>query len=129
MVHFKVEGFFVVRSADEISYHRIESAHAAMRLQRMAVLSTPSPLKNAHILAAGVQDMHAKVAEPELSSDGQQQQGSNQRLRSEIITFLQKEGECQEQGVSITLIYRAVKAFGNEDEVRRVLDQLVDVGD
>merc|ERR1712050_609447 len=52
VVHFAVAGLRVVRSADEISYHLIECAHAATKLRKMQSIaepSTPSPKKHVAI--------------------------------------------------------------------------------
>merc|ERR1712217_216801 len=44
--HFVVTGMRVIGSADEISYHMIESAHAALKLQRgVTDPATPPPKK------------------------------------------------------------------------------------
>merc|ERR1719336_3828 len=42
IVHFAVAGLRVVRSADEISYHMIECAHAATKLRKSGPASEPS---------------------------------------------------------------------------------------
>merc|ERR1719382_1368332 len=47
VVHFAAMGVRLVRSADEVSYHMIESAHAALKLQKgRPEPFTPSPKKS-----------------------------------------------------------------------------------
>jgi len=144
-VHFAVTGLRVVRSADEISYHMIECAHAAMRLQKSRPVvepSTPVPRKHATSAGDGMEISPAKeteqVARPATlepvslntaapSAKVQEPQDLAMGLRDAIIAVVQKKGEDRPEGVSIEEVRTAVVALGgNGDEVRRVLDQLVD---
>lgn len=142
-VHFAVAGLRVVRSADEISYHMIECAHAATKLRKNGPASepsTPSPKKHAamEISPVKVAEPVARPADPPapvslgqavVSTKAQQPQDLAGGLREAIIAVLRKEGEGREEGVSAAVVRGTVVALGSGEEVRRVLDQLVEDGE
>merc|ERR1711972_351711 len=67
-VHFAVTGLRRVQSANEVSYHMIESAHAALRLRKgrpSAEPATPSPKKPTR---AGLEGSTRKELPPVLAN-------------------------------------------------------------
>lgn len=148
--HISVTTMRPVRSADEVSYHMIESAHAALKLQRgpaepMAfIASTPVPKRSApetlsppkESLTQSPLPAFATASPPpqplrNLSSEvaGKGPQAlEGDALRRAVMTFLQKEGEGLEEGVSLAKVCgRFLPA--SENAVRTVLAQLVSDGE
>lgn len=131
LVHVTVMNARVVRSPDEISYHMIEAAHAALRLQRgptdiMPTLSQPQkpvmmdtttaqPAVSAAVVAAAAP---AGVAAPSAVSD----------VRGTIVAYLQREGEGKAEGIGLSTICAQLKGTP-ESAVRSILTQLVDDGE
>merc|ERR1712039_199191 len=91
--HFAATGIRRVKSADEISYHMIETAHAALKLQRgIREPATPSPKKvsSAPLMETPVEPMKALSA---VSAPTVQAKLSGEALRSAILTMLKNEAE------------------------------------
>lgn len=139
-VHFAVTGLRVVRSADEISYHMIECARAALMLRRGAAEpGTPSPKKLASAdVAMGPSPV--KVAETPAQSAAltAQAAGSEAKkvwgpsaaeLREAVIATLRKEGEGREEGVSVVALHALLPAGTSSEDVRAAVNKLVEDGD
>lgn len=118
-LHFAVAGVRAVKSGDEVSYHLIESAHSALKLQRArADPSTPSPKKPAEAVASGQLEMSA-LKTTKLEGQG---------LRDAILEVLQKEGNLRPEGVSFDALCQKAAATPAA-EVSSALQQLVDDGE
>merc|ERR1719245_2535519 len=139
-VHFAVTGLRVVRSADEISYHMIECARAALMLRRGAAEpGTPSPKKLASAdMAMGPSPV--KVAETPAQSAAltAQAAGSEAKkvggpsaaeLREAVINTLRKEGEGREEGVSVVALRALLPVGTSSEDVRAAVNKLVEDGD
>nr|QDO16213.1 replication protein A 32 kDa subunit [Lingulodinium polyedra] len=136
-VHLAVTGLRLVQSADEVSFHLIEAAHAALRLQRRHLEpKTPSkPPASARTADAAAMDVSppklerppAEVApaavpaapKAALSGDG---------LRKAIFAFLQKEGDGRPEGVSFAALCGHADP-APADEVSAALELLVNDGE
>jgi len=145
--HFSVNGLRLVESADEVSYHMIEAAHAALRLQRpereaetpapkkvaaepmadltpqkvegspAAALSTPTPAAPASTPAA---------ERPAASKPTGQLTGP--ALRSAILAALREDGVDPNEGLAISTLCGRLSA-ATEADVRECIKGLVDQGD
>lgn len=142
-LHLSVTAMRLVQSADEISYHMIEAATAALKLQRGKLEpSTPMPKRqptelssqisppkdSAHIATAGSQSTvftatpstpAAATAKPKLEAA---------ELRSAIAAFVLKRGDGSEEGVAIATICGQFLP-ASEMSVRTALEQLVADGE
>lgn len=137
MVHFAAMGVQLVRSADEISYHAIESAHAALKLQKgQKEISTPSP-KKAPAPASG-EDVHmdttitppkeepALGAVPAVAAKAGGEGLEGEALRAAVVAYIQGSGK--EEGVHESAV---CSHFGQStgDAIRAALGALVDLGE
>merc|ERR1719314_4651 len=108
-----------IESPDEISYHMIEAAHAALKLQRGSILepSTPAPKRQPAELSSQVSPPKdssynsgaaplAAVATPmQMSASAPTKpQFEGLELRKAIASFVQKKGEGSEEGVALATI-------------------------
>eukprot|EP00927_Polykrikos_kofoidii_P026316 TRINITY_DN2346_c0_g1_i4.p1 TRINITY_DN2346_c0_g1~~TRINITY_DN2346_c0_g1_i4.p1 ORF type:complete len:297 (-),score=54.55 TRINITY_DN2346_c0_g1_i4:155-1045(-) len=156
-LHLSITTARVIRSADEISYHSIEAAHAALKLQRQAALPkatpdplaiTPSPRKHTPS-ALPLETTPPKTEEltPSTTHGGGEQavqeletvhacpekpvaiafKGAS--LGPTIIRFLQQRGEGKEEGVGVADIVHGLASSASESDVRSALERLVGEGD
>jgi len=136
-VHFAVAGMTLVQSADEVSYHMVEAAYAALKLQKgrtepvtpapkkhMAAEAGLSPPKETTVATASAVGAPAAVAAKEPS--GERLSGSG--LRKAALKFLQREGEGRPEGVPLAAVCQHV-APTPADEVAAALQKLVDSGE
>lgn len=130
-VHLAVAGMSIVQTADEVSYHMIEVAYAALKLQRgHAEATTPSKkLSGAEVelsppktekLAAAVD------AKPAVAASKERLSGSG--LRKAILRFVKKEGDGKPEGVSFPTVCGHVDSTP-ADDVSAALEKLVDAGE
>lgn len=106
-VHLSVTSMQVVRSADELSYHMIEAAHAALKLRagpsmKKMGLSTPEklpvPPKRDYMDVSPPAAPVISVA-PTPQKGSQALQGT--ALSSAVVTFMKERGEVSEEGVTV----------------------------
>jgi len=137
--HFAVAGMRLVKSADEVSYHMVEVAYAALKLKGSHEPTTPAPKKNAS----------SALAEPSSASTGLSPVKvdkvtssvseaaaialptsplSGKALRTAVLAFLQKEGDGRPEGVAFAAICNHANPTPT-DEVRAALERLVTDGD
>merc|ERR1712107_232321 len=143
-VHISVTAMRPIESADEISYHMIEAAHAAMKLQRGNILepSTPMPKRQPAELSSQVPPPKdsaynsvpaplAAVATPmQIPSAAvhTKPQLEGPELRKAIASFVQKCGEGSEEGVALATISSQFLPVSG-DKVRNAIEELVNDGE
>lgn len=138
VTHFAVTGFSPIESSDEISFHMIESAHAALKLQKgKAELATPSPKKSTNLQPmttpshatvpmdftdaktnSPAPSVTAAVVKPALSGD---------QLKQAVLSFL-KASTANENGLSYTEIGNEF-APAKQEEVKNAVQMLVADGE
>merc|ERR1712070_568144 len=141
-----------VASADEISYHMIEVAHAALRLRnpsKSAMLGTGSSLADpitpskpngglglglggANTITPVKPDVPVPPSTAQApAGEGMLQTPPKKDLRASVVDALQQVRDSgSEEGLSVSaLIARLTPAAGASDKVRDVLAQLVDEGE
>mmetsp|Transcript_21492 Transcript_21492/g.49156 ORF Transcript_21492/g.49156 Transcript_21492/m.49156 type:complete len:283 (+) Transcript_21492:78-926(+) len=146
VTHLAVTGMRLVESADEISFHMIEAALAAVKLQKaqggvMMPLKKPAlaaeavttePSRSAVEFSTPKKAPAARMPMPELEPAPQpkpaQARLEGKALRSAVIAFLQKEGESRPEGVSLSDVCEQFKP-ASADDVGKTLEQLVGDGD
>merc|ERR1712070_104014 len=123
-----------VASADEISYHMIEVAHAALRLRNP---SKPNGglglgLGGANTITPVKPDVPVPPSTAQApAGEGMLQTPPKKDLRASVVDALQQVRDSgSEEGLSVSaLIARLTPAAGASDKVRDVLAQLVDEGE
>jgi len=145
-IHLGVQFITIVQSADEISYHMIESAHAALKLQK----PTTDPLTPAakRPVASPQFDSHPPTWSPTAMSPPKEsnQSGSNvtpvpmnvtpskgkmegDALKNAIIEYLRKEGpNVGEAGVGVAAVAAGLEPTPLAD-IKGCLTALVEDGD
>lgn len=127
--HFAVAGMSLVQSADEVSYHMIETAYAALKLQKgRPEPVTPAPKKSVLEEAAPSPQKPSKatVEAPAAAVPKEGLTGSG--LRKAVLGFIQKEGEGKAEGVSLAAVCKHVDPVPAAD-VSAALEKLVDAGE
>lgn len=130
--HFAVTGLRLADSADEVSYHMIEVAHAALKLKQgpkapsVLVDNRPpaSPVK-ATPAAVPVATPPATVTVPAAVPEGKLE---GAKLKDAVLAFLKQESESRPEGVSVSAICDQLKSASRED-VTSSLQALVDDGE
>lgn len=129
--HISVTNVRPVQTADEVSYHMIEAAHAALRLQKphfephsSPVAKMPSSPEVSRPPAAPSAAEMRSVATP--MAKLQHLEGS--ALQSAIQEFIREKGDGVEEGVSVADICKHV-APAPEVHVRTSLAKLVAEGE
>lgn len=156
--HFSVTGMRLVRSADEVSFHMIEVAHAALRIQTRGLASMSSASCEAGYLAAKEPATPAPKAErreeqsqqlatpprvqamdtsgpeepPKMPEPQAQPAMEGAALREAVLRVLGEEQT--ELGMSAQQVLEQVqkggaKVAGAEPAIKKLLAQLVDEGD
>jgi len=141
VVHFAAVGVRLVRSADEVSYHMIESAHAALKLQKgQREPATPSPKKPAAAMATetvieGFGDIKMETPPKETTSQAATVAAAapqkpvrleGDALNKALVGFIQ--GLDREEGVPLAELYSHFSAEAAE-EVKGACDKLVNMGE
>jgi len=139
-----------LETADAISYHMIEAAHAAVKLsrasgttvrepttpdQRMAKVDASESMlaKTPHGDSLEVQTPH-KVAQQETPALTVPHNvvdvtmSAPQDLRARILDVLRREGEGKEQGVHLDTLVQHLKSV-SRDDVQQKVGELMDAGD
>merc|ERR1719356_2016333 len=142
-MHISVTAMRLVQSADEISYHMIEAACAALKLQRgrfepstpmpkrqpAELSSQVSPPKDSAYGAAAPPPTAAVASTPSMpAATSVKPQLGGAELRSAIASFVLKRGEGSEEGVSIATICGQFLP-ASEMSVRTTLEQLITDGE
>jgi len=130
-VHFAVAGMSLVQSADEVSYHMIEAAYAALKLQKgQADPVSPAPKKKA-IMEAEVTPQKLESLAPvavTAAADAPKERLSSAGLKKAVLRFLQKEGEGKPEGVSVAAVCSHISSTP-ADDVTAALQKLIDAGE
>eukprot|EP00440_Ansanella_granifera_P000525 gb/GFBE01000570.1/.p1 GENE.gb/GFBE01000570.1/~~gb/GFBE01000570.1/.p1 ORF type:complete len:301 (+),score=91.55 gb/GFBE01000570.1/:1-903(+) len=156
MPHFSVQGMRPVTSADEISYHMIEVAHAAMKCQVQSgglAMRDPATPASKQVRPAPEAAAHDPITPPKSQSEPQQDvvmQATQELaaklptpqeqpplegavLREALLKFLQ-DGSGNEQGFTtgealIALQKTGAKVAGGEATLRTLMVSLVEEGE
>lgn len=133
-VHFAANGVQAVKSADEVSYHMIEAAHSALKLQRGSQdLTTPVKQK----MFAAPQATGMAVDTPPKSLPGQEAVAApapvgkaleGTGLKEALMAHIRQVGEGKQEGVPFTSCCDCV-APTEAQAVRAALGELVDEGE
>jgi len=129
-VHFAVAGMSLVQSADEVSYHVIEAAYAALKLQRgpVAEPTTPAP-KGLALAEASPQKAELTAVAAEAPAPAARREPlSGSALRKAVLRIIREEGEGKAEGVSLAAVCKNVDP-SPADEVSAALQKLVDAGE
>jgi len=125
----------IVTSADEISYHMIEAAHAALTLQRGptdAIMFEKTPQMASPAKVAAPAAAAAAAAAPLAAAAvpvAEAAPGSKAvDVRGAIVAYLQQQAEGKPEGVPLDAVCGQLKTTV-ASEVRSVLQQLVDDGE
>jgi len=126
-VHLAVTGLRPVLSGDEVSFHMIEAAHAALKLSAGARLEpgTPAPARAAAPAAEAAELSPPKAARPAEQPRGQL---SGKALQAAVLGFLRKEGEGRAEGLSFAAVCAHADPTPAED-VSATLKRLVADGE
>jgi len=155
-LHLAVTGMRAVRSADEVSFHMIEAAHAMLKIQRpRAEPQTPSKASVALSAPGGPHSTAAELSPPKVerpSADvvqeapspkvvqeapapkvakeapAQKPMLSGSKLRHALMDFLRKAGDGKPEGVTRSALCRFAEP-APQKEVTSALEQLVARGD
>merc|ERR1712194_306281 len=131
--HFAATGIRRVQSADEISYHMIETAHAALKIKRgFREPATPSPKKvaSAPLMETPVGPTKSVIAPASnvASAPPTKQKLTGEALRSAILTVLKNETDSHPEGSALgSVLTQMLPSVG--DEVKQALEKLVDDGE
>lgn len=121
-VHFAASGVQALEAADEISFHAIEAAHAALRLQgHGGTPAAASPEKPAPVPP----DAKAAPLEPPMPRKAQLEGAG---LRGAILSFVQSEGSGKPEGVALDSICAHAEP-APRDETSAAVKRLVDHGE
>mmetsp|Transcript_16060 Transcript_16060/g.50479 ORF Transcript_16060/g.50479 Transcript_16060/m.50479 type:complete len:295 (+) Transcript_16060:69-953(+) len=144
-VHLAVTGMRLVQSADEVSFHLIEAAHAALRLRKgHPEPETPSKQPATARTAATMAGSAPMDLSPQKSERPQAELTapvapasepakpraalSGEGLRKAVFAFLQREGDGRPEGVSLAAICNHADP-APADEVSAALELLVNDGE
>jgi len=143
-VHLAVTCMRLIDSPDEICYHLIEVAHAALKLKKSTVEpATPNPERRASAteitpekVTASSEDipMPQSLAAQEVipaapaASVKPSTKLEGPALLTAVLDFLRKEGEGKQEGVALAAITRHL-ASNEEQEINELMKKLVDEGE
>lgn len=126
-LHVSALSLRLVTSADEVSYHMIEVAHAALMLKNGGSrVPTPPPVKVAPALLQPSQPNSAPPAAAPQPKNVIATPAAD--LRTAVMTLLRNEGEGRPEGIPRTALNSHFKTYP-ESEVRAVLENLMDNGE
>merc|ERR1711972_157911 len=141
MMHVSALSLRLVGSADEVSYHMIEVAHAALKLKcggspAPPVVFTPAKQMKPAVAADGpitptkesrdVVMPASSAPAPEIVATSEPLKGST--LRGAIVAVFRKEGEDKPEGISVNTIISQLKGTPSES-IRSMLEELVNDGE
>nr|QDO16283.1 replication protein A 32 kDa subunit [Lingulodinium polyedra] len=125
-LHVAVAGLRPLESPDEVSYHMVEAAHAALKLQKAGELpTTPSPRRPA---AAAAQAPGEPGAAPMELSAPKRARLEGAALRGAVLAFLRGAAAGRPEGASLAALCGHLQP-APEEEVRAALQALVGDGD
>jgi len=142
--HFAVQGVRLIRSADEISFHMIEVAHAALKcqLQSGSDPATPAPKALRTTQPASIEavsppktqsgyEASAQVPLPQLPTPQPEQALEGALLRDAVMEILKDAGETGYDAAEVCnrLQKDGKKVSGGESALKDLLQQLVEEGD
>jgi len=130
-VHFAVAGMSLVQSADEVSYHMIEAAYAALKLEKGKLEpTTPAPKKpvEAGLSPPKVEGAAALAVAQAPAAEPVKERLSGSGLRKAVLRLLKKESEGRDEGVSLAEVCKLVEPTP-ADEVTKALEKLVENGE
>lgn len=120
MNHFAALGVRPVQSADEISFHGIEVAHAYLKLQKA---------KKGYISAPAIAEKPVPAALPSQPSPADAPSVKPEEMKAAILAFLSKESPNKgDEGLAFGDIRKQFSSH-SEEKVRACLVQIVDDGD
>jgi len=122
-VHVSATTLRPVQSADEVSYHMIEAAHAALKLQKG--VAEPATMK---VQLTQDAPMKAAVATAPAAAAATAAAPLAGELRSAAMKYLKVAGDSVEAGVALVDILAHLKP-ASESQVRAVLAELVNDGE
>lgn len=137
-VHFAVTFMSLIQSPDEVSYHMIEAAHAALKLDKDRTPDTPaakkkvgaeiSPEKSgdpSELTPSPVRSVQPQLTEAAPAAPAKLDAAG---LQAAVLKYIQTAGEGREEGLDTDAV---VKYFGSSPaaEVKGTLAKLVDLGD
>jgi len=136
-VHIGALCLRLVESADEVSYHTIEAAHAALKLQRRGTTDPSTPAQK----LGGSQDISSPLKVPEVAmrpapaptppaapaTESSPLQGG--ALVTAVVELLRRESEGRPEGMALSTICAEIGKPASTDEVRGCLEKLVADGD
>jgi replication factor A2 len=136
--HVSVTAMRAVRTADEISYHMIECAHAMLKLQRRNVESVTPTKKNVSISDVDMKITPSKIAaETPGSMPAPAVEVSvpaakvltGEALREAILTFLKQEGETKPEGTNMEQLCAQFASSSGRAEVAALMEKLTQNGE
>lgn len=136
--HFSALGIRPVQSADEVSFHGIEVAHAYLKLKtRKAGYSTPAPavaVKPTQAEPPSQAAAPAQAAPPSqptpAATANSKPAMSDEEMKAAVVAFLAKESPSKgDTGVAFSEVTKHLGSGAEEQKVRAVLVQIVDDGD
>merc|ERR1740129_1683394 len=139
--HLAVTGMRLVESADEVSFHMIEAALAAVKLQKAQDIQKPAlaaetvtapPMRSGVELSPPKQAPAQVVRTPQLDPVAPAKPAparlEGQALRSAVVAFLRREAESRPEGVARSDVCDHVRPTP-EGDVSSTLEQLIGDGD
>lgn len=134
--HFAANNVQMVKSADQVSYHMIEAAHAALKLQRGSGQDINTPVKQIRFAAPAADGM--AVDTPPKSLPGQEAAAAlapmatkameGDALKQAIMAHVRQAGDGKAEGVPFTSFCDRM-APTSAQAVRAALVELVDEGE
>jgi len=141
MLHVSALSIRPVRSADEVSYHMIEVAHAALKLKHGGsrapeeAFTTPAKLLTSPVAPSDpLTPPKASQEDPPVATPmlGQTPTVSvaltGNALKEAVMAVFRKEGEGNAEGVAVSSVFAHLKATSQET-IRGMVTQLVDDGE
>jgi len=126
--HISATTLRTVQSADEVSYHMIEAAHATLKLQKG--VSEPATMKMQLSQDAAMKPVATPAARPVVApaTAATQKEQPSADLKDAVVKHLKEKGEGVEAGLSLMEICDHLTP-ATEHEIRKTLEELVSDGD
>lgn len=136
--HFAISNFKLVESADEVSYHTIETAHAYLKLKSMGDASATKPVASTPSAAPVPTPMDTSGSAPQVSQPAAAAPAETpaalsapvlqgKALESEVLRVLRGDG-VGDEGLTTSVIVDRIGKTTLAD-VKSMLNQLVDEGE
>mmetsp|Transcript_34397 Transcript_34397/g.98296 ORF Transcript_34397/g.98296 Transcript_34397/m.98296 type:complete len:288 (-) Transcript_34397:114-977(-) len=147
-LHFAATGMHLVKSADEVSFHMVEAAHAALKSKQGRLEpTTPAPKKAGAAVGSGAAPMEVSPVKPVDLSPVKTERSAAEApaaatapapahkpalpgrdLKQAIFGYLTKEGEGKPEGLSFGAVCEHI-GQASSDDVTAALKRLVDDGE